>query len=306
MLERLSSSNVLDSARSVMDVDKQPGSVLRLAQASFPGDGTGAAIEGATDHAPLRVNGVSKRYHGDERDLAVLRDLSFSVADQEFVVLLGPSGCGKTTVLKILAGLVDPTTGSVFRNGRVIDGPDPDIAMVFQDFVLLPWKTVLENVMLGQKVQNKMDKSTRRSLAKRWIEKVGLDGFEHRYPKELSGGMKQRVGLARALSVNPEVLLMDEPFGSLDAQTRDRLQTELLELWNNERKTILFVTHDIDEAIYLGDRIMVLSEKPSSIKASVSVDIDRPRWNRRLDIEQSDEFRRIKERLRSELGLVPA
>lgn len=306
MLERLSSSKVIGSAKSAVDTDKQPSSVRRLAQASFSGDDTGPANGNSTDHAPLRIGEVSKRYQGVEGDLAVLKDLSFSVADQEFVVLLGPSGCGKTTILKILAGLVQPTAGAVFRNGRVIDGPDPDIAMVFQDFVLLPWKTVLENVMLGQKVQNQVDKSTRRSLAKRWIEKVGLDGFEHRYPKELSGGMKQRVGLARALSVNPEVLLMDEPFGSLDAQTRDRLQTELLELWHEERKTILFVTHDIDEAIFLGDRIMVLSEKPSSIKASVSVEIDRPRWNRRLDIEQSDEFRRIKERLRSELGLVPA
>jgi len=247
---------------------------------------------------------VAMRYGTGADGVQVFDDVTFSVANHEFVVILGPSGCGKTTLLKILAGIVEQSAGTVAVDGQEIDAPSPDVAMVFQNFVLLPWKTVLQNVAMGLKVQEDMPRAEREPIAREWIEKVGLGGYEDRYPAELSGGMQQRVGLARALAVDPKTLLMDEPFGSLDAQTRERLQSELLELWATERKTILFVTHDIDEAIFLADRILVMSEKPASIVDEVPVDIDRPRYGRRLDIETSDAFKRIKGRLHEDLGLV--
>ncbi|MFB6069573.1 MAG: ABC transporter ATP-binding protein [Halanaeroarchaeum sp.] len=252
----------------------------------------------------IAVRDVSMRFGTDGDGIQVFEDISFSVAEHEFVVVLGPSGCGKTTLLKILAGIVDQTSGSVYVDGEEITEPSPEVAMVFQNFVLLPWKSVLENVALGLKVQEDLDREAREERAREWVRKVGLGGYEDAAPAELSGGMQQRVGLARALAVDPKILLMDEPFGALDAQTRDRLQTELLELWANERKTILFVTHDIDEAIYLADRILVLSNKPATVVDEVSVDIERPRWGRRLAIEASDEFQRIKGRLRNDLGLA--
>ncbi|MFB6150764.1 MAG: ABC transporter ATP-binding protein [Haloarculaceae archaeon] len=251
----------------------------------------------------ISLDRVSK-FYGDGGDgLRVFEDLSFTVEENEFVVIVGPSGCGKTTLLKIIAGVVEASEGTVRVGDSPIDGPTADTALVFQDFQLLPWKSVLENVALGLKVQENMDKGPRREIAREWLRKVGLDDFAESQPAELSGGMKQRVGLARALAVDPRILLMDEPFGSLDAQSRDALQSELLELWADQRKTILFVTHDIDEAIYLADRILVMSTKPSTILGDVAVDIDRPRWNRRLEIEQSDEFARIKGFLREKLGL---
>lgn len=253
----------------------------------------------------IQFERVSKRFPHNGDYIDVLKDVSFGVKEGEFVVILGPSGCGKTTLLKIIAGIVEPTMGYLTVGNRTVSGPSSNIAMVFQEFVLLPWKTVLENVELGLKIQGIEDRSRRLGAAKGWIDDVGLEGFGDAYPHELSGGMKQRVGLARALAVNPTVLLMDEPFGSLDAQTRDRLQTDLIRLWQEERQTVVFVTHDIDEAIYLGDRVLVLSDKPSTISANVDVDIERPRWQRRVEVEQSDEFGRIKRRLRSELCLHP-
>lgn len=252
----------------------------------------------------IRVDGVSKHFRGTDDSVDVFKDVSFSVAENEFVVLLGPSGCGKTTLLKIIAGIVEPTSGDVYLDGSPIGGPSPDVAMVFQDFLLLDWMTVIENVALGLKVQGIEEEDRRTAVAKRWIDRVGLDGFEQSYPKELSGGMKQRVGLARALAVDPDVLLMDEPFGSVDAQTKDRLQTELLQLWENDRKTIIFVTHDIDEAIYLGDRVLMFSGTPASITIDTRVNFDRPRWNRRTEIERANEFSELKSRLREELGLL--
>ena len=252
----------------------------------------------------IDVMNVSKRYASEQDPVTVFENLSFSVADSEFVVVVGPSGCGKTTLLKMVAGIASASGGSITVEGTPISEPSPDVAMVFQNFVLLPWKSVLENVAMGLKVQEGMDREPRERIAREWIEKVGLDGFEENYPAELSGGMKQRVGLARALAVDPKILLMDEPFGALDAQTRDTLQSELLELWSTERKTVLFVTHDIEEAIYLADRVLVMSEKPATIVDEMTVDIDRPRYGRRLEIESSDEFERVKARLRSDLGLT--
>lgn len=252
----------------------------------------------------IDVMNVSKRYGEPPDGVSVFENLSFSVADEEFVVIVGPSGCGKSTLLEMIAGITPPSSGTITVESTPIDTPSPAVAMVFQNFVLLPWKSVLENVAMGLKVQEGMAKEPRERIAREWIEKVGLDGYEDNYPAELSGGMKQRVGLARALAVDPKILLMDEPFGALDAQTRDGLQSELLELWSSEQKTVLFVTHDIEEAIYLADRILVLSTKPATIVDEMTVDIDRPRWGRRLEIESSEEFGRVKARLREDLGLT--
>ncbi|MFB6135072.1 MAG: ABC transporter ATP-binding protein [Halanaeroarchaeum sp.] len=252
----------------------------------------------------IEVDNLTQTYQKDDSELCVLDEVTFSVDDGEFVVILGPSGCGKTTLLKTLMGTQPSSSGTVSIDGETLDGPTKRAAMVFQEFVLLPWKTVRENVALGLKVQTDRPEAERNAIAEEWIEKVGLRGTEDAYPSELSGGMKQRVGLARALSVDPQILLMDEPFGSLDAQTKDRLLGELLALWNESSKSVVYVTHDIDEAIYLADRIFLLSEKPASISREFDVGIDRPRWNRRLAVENHDEFRRITSALRDELGLT--
>lgn len=251
----------------------------------------------------ISVEGLSVDFTSQDSNRAVLHDVSFEVRNNEFVVIIGPSGCGKTTLLKTLAGTVKPTAGQIRIGGTPIQGPHSDVAMVFQEFVLLPWKTVVENVAIGLRVQEGLPCDERREIAHRWIETVGLEEVAYDYPGELSGGMKQRAGLARALAVDPDVLLMDEPFGSLDAQTRDRLQTELLELWDRE-KTVVFVTHDIDEALFLGDRVIVLSDRPASISAHVSVNFTRPRWDRRIDIEKSEEFAELKHTLREHIGLA--
>lgn len=251
----------------------------------------------------IHVKGLTKSYSSRMDELAVLEDVSFDVEESEFVAVVGPSGCGKTSLLKCIAGVEAYDAGEIYAGDQRLTGPSPDIAMVFQGFVLLPWKTVLENVAVGHRIQTG-EGDTSEAVAREWIETVGLKGFEERYPAELSGGMKQRVGLARALAVDPEVLLLDEPFGSLDAQTKDRLQTELLQLWHDEQKTVLFVTHDINEAIYLADRVLVMSEKPSSISREFRVDIERPRWENRVEVEGSDRFKRIRSELRAELGLA--
>jgi NitT/TauT family transport system ATP-binding protein len=250
----------------------------------------------------IHVEGVAKSYSSRTDELAVFDGISFGVAESEFVAIVGPSGCGKTSLLKCIAGIEGYDAGEIYAGGQRVTGPSSDIAMVFQDFVLLPWKTVLENVAVGHRIQTGTGQSE--AVAREWVETVGLSGYEDSYPAELSGGMKQRVGLARALAVDPEVLLLDEPFGSLDAQTKDRLQTELLQLWHDEQKTVLFVTHDINEAIYLADRVLVMSEKPSSISREFRVDIDRPRWENRVEIEGSERFKRLRSKLRAELGLA--
>jgi NitT/TauT family transport system ATP-binding protein len=205
-----------------------------------------------------------------------LSDFDIEVGDGEFLSIVGPSGCGKSTFLNILLGLIKPDSGDLLMHGRRISGPGADRAMVFQEFGLLPWRTVQHNIELGLELK-KVPGEKRRVIAERLIKLVGLSGFETHYPHELSGGMKQRVGLARALATDPDVLLMDEPFAALDAQTRDLMQAELLRIWREARKTVLFVTHQIDEAIYLSDRVMVMSKRPGRSKKIFAINLPRPR-----------------------------
>ncbi len=258
-----------------------------------------------SDHHPaITVDGLTKVYGEGPESLTVFEDLDFTVDPEEFVVIVGPSGCGKSTLLNVIDGLIEPTAGTVEIHGDPVAGPRNDVARVFQSFELLPWRTVRDNVAIGLEIQG-VPEAERYARAEEWIETVGLAEFTDSYPDELSGGMQQRVGLARALTVDPEILLMDEPFGALDAQTRDRLQTELLQLWEQRQSTVVFITHDIDEAIYLADRVLVMSQKPAEIVAEFDVPFERPRWSRRLDIETDDRFGALERDLRRQLGLTP-
>jgi len=221
---------------------------------------------------------ISKEFiqKGKQR-VHVLEDISVAVRKNEFVVILGPGQSGKTTLLRIIAGLEIPTTGRVLLDGREVTGPGPDRGLVFQGYMLFPWKTVMGNVEIGPKLRG-VPKKERREIAARYIKLVGLDGFENHYPHQLSGGMKQRVGIARAYVNSPEVMLLDEPFGQLDAQTRYYMEKETVRIWETERRTVIFVTNNIDEAIYLGDRIITLQGKlPGRMHAVYEVDLPRPR-----------------------------
>jgi NitT/TauT family transport system ATP-binding protein len=205
-----------------------------------------------------------------------LQDFDIDVNEGEFLSIVGPSGCGKSTFLNVLLGLLKLDSGDLRLHGKPIAGPGTDRAMVFQEFGLLPWRTAQNNIELGLELKGVANEERRR-VAQRFIDMVGLAGFEGHYPHELSGGMKQRVGLARALATDPDVLLMDEPFAALDAQTRDLMQAELLRIWQAARKTVLFVTHQIDEAIYLSDRVVVMTRRPGRAKKIFNIDLPRPR-----------------------------
>jgi NitT/TauT family transport system ATP-binding protein len=218
--------------------------------------------------------------------MLAIDSLSTTVEDGEFVSIVGPSGCGKSTFLKIVDGLVQATRGELRLDGRAIAGPGLDRAMVFQDASLFPWYTVLRNVSYGLECQGTRSADAQRR-AKPLIDLVGLSGFEHHYPYELSGGMQQRVNLARALAVDPQLLLMDEPFAALDAQTRELMQSELLGIWQQTRKTVLFVTHQIDEAIYLSDRVLVMSARPGRLLADIPIELPRPRS---LEVKRTPQF----------------
>jgi NitT/TauT family transport system ATP-binding protein len=219
-----------------------------------------------------------------------LQGFDIDIREGEFLSIVGPSGCGKSTFLSILLGLLKPDSGELSMHGKRIAGPGTDRAMVFQEFGLLPWRTVQHNVELGLELKG-MAADARREISARFIEMVGLAGFEQHYPHELSGGMKQRVGLARALATDPEVLLMDEPFAALDAQTRDLMQVELLRIWQETRKTVLFVTHQIEEAIYLSDRVMVMTKRPGHAKKIFPIDLPRPR---NYEMRVTPEFNALK------------
>jgi NitT/TauT family transport system ATP-binding protein len=219
----------------------------------------------------LAVQDLSKVFvTGSGERVPALDGISLTVEDEEFVCILGPSGCGKTTLLRIIAGLETPTSGTIRVDGEVLNGPSRRIGMIFQEYSLLPWRTVLENVAFGLEIQGK-EREGRLAAAGKHLDLVGLGSFGDRYPYELSGGMRQRVAVARALAIEPTALLMDEPFGALDAQTRNLMQLELQEIWKKTRKTILFVTHSVDEAVFLADWIVVLTERPGRVREIVPV-----------------------------------
>jgi NitT/TauT family transport system ATP-binding protein len=238
---------------------------------------------------------ISYRSRRGGDDFVAVDNIDLQVAEGEFVTIVGPSGCGKSTLLLAVDGLVAPSRGEVVVGGKPVTGPAQDRAMVFQEFGLLPWRDVLDNVAFGMEL-NKEDSKAVEARARELISLVGLTGFEHHHPHELSGGMRQRVGIARALAVRPDVLLMDEPFGALDAQTREIMAGELLKIWGVERKTVLFVTHGIDEAVYLADRVIVMSKGPGRIIADITVDLPRPR---RMDMRATPEYIRYREEVSS-------
>ena len=236
----------------------------------------GVSQRGDLDPPKVAVEDVGKTFDDGDRRVRALADVSFDVEAGEFVCIVGPSGCGKTTLFRIIAGLDSSTDGAVRLDGDRVSGPGTDRGMVFQEYHLFPWRTVLGNVRFGLE-HREMSGARRDERAREMIELVGLAGEEAAYPSELSGGMKQRVGIARALAVDPAILLMDEPFGSVDAQTRETLHDELLRIWEETGKTVLFVTHDVEEAVTLADRVVVLSGSPGRVREVVEVALSRPR-----------------------------
>jgi len=226
--------------------------------------------------AHVVVDKVTKEFPSDSGRLVALQDISFTLEENEFFCVVGPSGCGKTTLLNLLAGFETPTSGVIEVNGEQVTKPGSERAVAFQEYALFPWCTVRENVQFGLNLKG-MAKKERDDVASHFIELVGLTGFEERYPHQLSGGMRQRVSIARTLAVEPLLLLMDEPLGALDIQTREYMQGELLRIWEEDTKTVLFVTHDIREAVRLADRVMVMNPRPGSIKEIVSIEVPRPR-----------------------------
>jgi NitT/TauT family transport system ATP-binding protein len=246
----------------------------------------------------ISVDRLSLTYGKKDTGVLALSDISFSIADGEFISIVGPSGCGKSTLLKILAGLLPPSEGQATLNGTPIKGARRDIGVVFQTPVLFPWRTVLQNVLLPADVQG-LEKEKMRKRAMDLVRLVGLEGFENRYPRELSGGMQQRVGIIRALIHDPAILLMDEPFGALDAMTRETMNVELQRIWMDSRKTILFITHSTSEAVYLADRVIVMTARPGKIGDAFKVDLPRPRP---LEVMNTEAFGAYVKRIRVALN----
>ncbi|MFI6904641.1 ABC transporter ATP-binding protein [Nonomuraea sp. NPDC050394] len=241
----------------------------------------------------IEIRGLSKSFVGqDGGRVQALSDVDLDVEENEFLTVLGPSGCGKTTLLKAVAGLVPADSGEIRVDGAPVRGPGPDRSMVFQNFALLPWATVLDNVAFGLELRG-VGKAEREERARALIAMVGLAGFETKRPAELSGGMQQRVGIARALAVQPRVLLMDEPFGAVDEQTRRLLQEELLSIWEKSRLTVVFITHSMEEAVLLGDRVVLMSARPGQIAEIVPVPLRRPRSSDVGALERSGEYTEI-------------
>jgi NitT/TauT family transport system ATP-binding protein len=249
----------------------------------------------------LEVKGLEKRFDSDAGRVTALENISFRAHRRELICVIGPSGCGKSTLIRILAGLDDATAGETLLDGRPVRGPGPDRGMVFQGYTLFPWRTVLQNVMFGPEMRGGA-RTAAESEAMEWVEIVGLGRFAHAYPHQLSGGMKQRVAIARALANRPRILFMDEPFAALDAQTRAQMQSYLLELWKRVDITLVFVTHDLEEAVYLADRIVVLDAHPGRVREIVEVAVPRPRLREQM---VSPLFVATKQHLESLIHRVP-
>ena len=245
--------------------------------------------------AKIQVRGLAKSFQAIKGEaVEAIHGLSFDVGENEFVSIVGPSGCGKSTLLYIIAGFIPPTNGEVLIDDTPVRGPGPDRGIVFQEYALFPWKTVQDNIKYGLEEKGVSKDELERSVQK-YVRLMGLEGFQHKYPKELSGGMKQRVALARTLAYDPDVLLMDEPFGALDAQTRELQQDELLSIWRERKKTVLFVTHSVDEAVYLSETVLIMTTRPGKIKSIVDIELDRSR--NREEIVTSPEFSELRNRV---------
>ncbi len=238
----------------------------------------------------LHIQQVSKTYRADGHETRAIDEVSLAIRNKEFATILGPSGCGKSTLLRIVAGLVRPSHGTIRLDGQTIERPGRDRGMVFQSYTLFPWLTVQQNIQFGLELSD-VPRAEQERIALEFVEKVGLKGFEQAYPKRLSGGMKQRVAIARALANNPAILLLDEPFGALDAQTRSLMQELLTQVWEELHKTILFVTHDVEEAIFLSDRVFVMTARPGRIKAEIAIPLPRPR---NYELKTTETFLRMK------------
>ena len=247
-------------------------------------------MAGEKRNIKLKIDNVKKIYNSRNGEMVALNGVSLGIYENEFICVVGPSGCGKSTLLNIIAGLMEPSSGSVYCDGKEVKGTGTERGVVFQQYALFPWMTVKKNVMFGLGLQGIKGKEAE-EIAMKYIKMVQLEDFLDHYPKELSGGMKQRVAIARAYAVNPSVLLMDEPFGALDAQTRTQLQSELLETWEKEQKTCFFITHDVDEAIILAQKVIIMSARPGRIKEVVDVNIPYPRTQ---ETKMAPEFLELK------------
>ena len=252
-----------------------------------------------TEGPKLRVEGVSRTFPGvaGRPALTALEPTDLSIAENDFITVLGPSGCGKSTLLRIVAGLDRPSAGRVLLDGHAIEGPGPDRGMVFQSYTLFPWLNVADNVAFGLRERGVPEREIAETVAT-YLDEVGLRGFENHLPKQLSGGMQQRTAIARALANDPEILLLDEPFGALDNQTRGLMQELLLGIWERDRKTVIFVTHDIEEAIFMASRVLVMTARPGRIKADIPVDLPHPRH---YTVKTSPDFSALKARLTEEI-----
>jgi NitT/TauT family transport system ATP-binding protein len=261
--------------------------------------GQPAAVSLEPGVSKLEIESVSRIFAGVRRGTPTraLEPITLEISDNDFVTILGPSGCGKSTLLRLVAGLDRPTTGRIVLNGAPVIEPGADRGMVFQSYTLFPWLTVADNIAFGLREKG-VPVQRRSEIVREWLGRIGLTGFEHHYPKQLSGGMQQRTAIARALANDPEILLLDEPFGALDNQTRALMQELLLGIWERERKTVLFVTHDIEEAIFLASRVVVMTARPGRIKAEVPIDLPHPRH---YTIKTSPEFSGLKARLTEEI-----
>ncbi|WP_406534891.1 ABC transporter ATP-binding protein [Methanobrevibacter sp.] len=245
----------------------------------------------------IEIKNINKSFEGKKKNLSVLDNINLTINDGELICLLGPSGCGKTTLLRLIAGLEHPTSGEIIANGEVVKKPSGDRAVIFQQYSLFPWLTVLQNVTFGLEMTKKGTKEENIAAAERYLESVGLIDFKDSYPHELSGGMKQRVAIIRSLLNHSPILLMDEPFSAVDMQTRHKLQEQLIGVWKRFENTIVFVTHDVDEAVYLADKIVILDKNPGRIARIVDVDIERPRKR------DSEEFIKLQESIVNELDM---